>query len=343
MSKEIKYSRLILKRSDVPTLSATTAPSTDHTVLPAWRTTDIYVGELFLNTEDEKMWVRTDNSIKEIPLLDGSSSLNAFPDVLISNPTDGQVLTFSGGTWYNKNPQFEGTGITYTTVSPLMMTTPMMSVTSPVTSPTIIETSLKIEKIVDIEDVSVTNLSNFDVLIRKDNKWINMSSADLPVKKTSLYRLQDVDIKEPQLDQYLVFAGDRWINKTKLDSIQGLAWDKAESKLMIYTDQGVFNLLIQGKPIHTIIEDVELDNTYHTVIVDASTQDINILLPPAQKSYGDIFKIKVINYTYNTIIYPAESEFIYIDSLLEQLIISEDSSEKDITLQCDGNSTWYSI
>lgn len=337
MSKETKYSRIILKRTSTPGLSATTTTSTDHTSLPAWRTTDVYVGELFLNTEDDKMWVRTDNSIKEIPLLDGSSSLNAFPDVSITNPTDGQVLTFSGGTWFNKNPQFEGTGITYTTVSPLMMDSPMMMSALPT------PTTLEVNQMTDIKDVSVTKLTNFDVLIRKDNKWINMSSVDLPVKKPTLTQLQDVEIKEPQTEQFLVFVGDRWTNKTKLDKIESLSWDKAESKLLIETDQGIFNLSMQGKPIHTIIEDIELDNTYYTLIVDASAQDINILLPPAQNSYGDIFKIRVINYTYNTIIYPAESEFIYTDSLLEQLIISEDSSEKDITLHCDGNSTWYSI
>ena len=224
MSKETKYTRIILKRTDVVGLSATTTTSTDHTSLPTWNTTDVYVGELFLNVSDEKMWVRTDNSIKEIPLLDGSSSLNAFPDVSIINPLDGQVLTFSGGTWVNKNPQFEGTGITYTTVSPLMMDSPMMSTfpSDPV--------SYDVEKISDIKDVSVSLVKNFDVLIQKDGKWVNMTSVNLPVKKPSLNELQNVEIKEPQTEQFLVFSGDRWTNKTKLDKIESLAWDKEESK-----------------------------------------------------------------------------------------------------------------
>jgi len=285
MLKETKYSRLILKRSDVTTLSATTAPSTDHTVLPAWQTTDVYVGEMFLNSADNKLWIRTTNNIKEIPLIDsGDFSLNVFTDVSITSPTDGQVLTFSGGTWYNKNPQFEGTGITYATVSPLSFSSPLMS-------------------------------------------------ASL------LNQIQDVDIKDPQLEQFLVFVGDRWTNKTKIDKIESLAWDKAESKLIINTAEGTFKLSMQGKPIHTIVEDVELDNTFHTIIVDASAHDINILLPPTHFFYGDMFNIKVINYTYNTTIYPAESEFIYTDSLLTELIISEDSTVKSITLHCDGNST----
>ena len=338
MSKEIKYSRLLLKRTSVPALSATTTTSTDHTTLPAWRETDVYVGEMFLNSEDDKMWVRTDNSIKEILLIDsGDFSLNVFSDVEITSPTDGQVLTFTGGTWENRNPQFEGTGITYSMVSPLMMDSPMSAILPP-------ETILQeIDKLVDIKDVSVSSLKNFDVLIQKDNKWINMSAVNLPVKKPTLNELENVDIKEPQNEQFLVFSGDRWINRTKMDKIESLAWDKEESKLIIETEQGEFNLSIQGKPIHTIFDDIELNNAYHTIVVDSSAQDINILLPPAQLSYGDIFTIKVINYTYNTTIYPAESEFIYTDSLLTELIISEDSTDKTITLHCDGNSIWYSI
>ncbi len=334
MSQEVKYTRIILKRTSVAGLSATTTTSLDHTTLPAWKPTDVYVGEFFLNSEDDKMWIRTDNSIKEIPLINsGDFSLNSFSDIIIINPTDGQVLTFSGGSWYNKNPQFEGTGITYTTVLP----SPMMSAIPPT------ETTFEVNKLVNVKDINVSSLKNFDVLIQKDNKWINMSAVDLPVKKPTLNQLQNVEIKEPQKDQFLVFVGDRWINKTKLDKIESLSWDKGESKLMIETDQGIFKLSMQGKPIHTIIDDVELDNTFHTIIVDASAQDINILLPPAHFSYGDIFKIKVINYTYNTTIYPIESEFIYTDSILTELVIGEDSIEKIITLHCDGNSIWHSI
>lgn len=339
MSKETKYSRILLKRTNVPGLSATTAPHDDHTQLPAWKTSDVYVGEFFLNIEDEKLWIRTTNSIKEIPLFDGSSSLNSFPDVTITNPTDGQVLTFSGGTWINKNPQFEGTGITYSMVSPLMMTSPS-TLSSPIPTETIVQ---EIDKLIDIKDVSVSKLQNFDVLIQKDGNWINMSAVNLPVKKPTLEQIANVDIKDVESEQFLVYSGDRWINKTKLNKIQSLAWDKAESKLIIETDEGTYNLSIQGKPIHTIVDDIELNNSLSTIIVDTSAQDISIYLPTASLSYGDVYTIKVINYTHDTIIIPADSEFIFTDSLLSEFIISEDSDEKTITLHCDGNSTWYSI
>lgn len=340
MSKEVKYSRLILKRSDVTTLSATTAPNTDHTSSsPSWESTDVYVGEMFLNTNDQKLWVRTDSSIKEIPLLDNESALNSFPDVTISNPLDGQVLTFSGGSWENRMP----VGLTYA-ASPLMMNLPSIPLSTPTPTPTITETVVQeIEKISDIDDVSVSTLKDFDILIRKDSKWSNINFNKLPVKIPTLEQLENINIQDPQTEQILVYSDGTWINKTKLDKIESLSWDKTENKLIIETEQGIFNLSMQGKPIHTITEDVVLNENFHTIIVDASLQGINVFLPPAERSYGYIFIIRIINCTFNTTIFPVSSEFIYIDAELTKLTIDGDSIEKNITLQCDGNFTWYSI
>ena len=140
MPKEEKYSRLILKRSDTPSLSATTAPNDDHTG-GLWTSTDIYVAEMFLNTSDSKLWVRIDNSIKEIPLCN------------ITSPTNGQVLTYTNGTWENKTPDVAGTGLTYT-VSPLnfpsMSTPSMMSVDS---------VPQELEKLSDINDIIAVMLA----------------------------------------------------------------------------------------------------------------------------------------------------------------------------------------
>lgn len=59
--------RIRIKRStvagEVPTTPGTGATSlTDHT-LGGWLDTDLYVGELFINTTDDKMWFRSDNGI----------------------------------------------------------------------------------------------------------------------------------------------------------------------------------------------------------------------------------------------------------------------------------------
>jgi len=58
-------SRIRIKRSTTTGQVPTVAPSTDHTD-GTWDALDVYVGELFLNTVDDRMWVRTDNGIKEL-------------------------------------------------------------------------------------------------------------------------------------------------------------------------------------------------------------------------------------------------------------------------------------
>lgn len=76
MSKVEKFSRIIVKRTIVDSLEPTIPLSQneeidDHTTLPKWETTDIYVGEFFLNEIDEKLWIRTNNNnIKQIPFCD---------------------------------------------------------------------------------------------------------------------------------------------------------------------------------------------------------------------------------------------------------------------------------
>lgn len=65
--------------------------------------TDIYEGELFLNTADKVLYTRAGN---DIVILSGDDvlALNNLTDVLIAGspgPTDGDILTYSSGTWSN--------------------------------------------------------------------------------------------------------------------------------------------------------------------------------------------------------------------------------------------------
>jgi hypothetical protein len=72
----IEYSRLLFKRSAqagvVPTIN-TGSTFPDDT----WASTDIIIGEGFINTVDDRMWIRTDNGIVEFSL-SGISSANYF-------------------------------------------------------------------------------------------------------------------------------------------------------------------------------------------------------------------------------------------------------------------------
>ena len=68
--------RILIKRSTNTGEVPTVAPSTDHTD-GTWDPLDIYKGELFINTADDKVWYRGDAGIVQIyPSAGGISSLN---------------------------------------------------------------------------------------------------------------------------------------------------------------------------------------------------------------------------------------------------------------------------
>ena len=77
-------SRMIQKLSTVTGQVPTVAPSDNH-VDGTWDSLDIYIGELFMNAADGKMWCRTNNGIKEI-------------FVVPNNAATGDVFYLSGGT-----------------------------------------------------------------------------------------------------------------------------------------------------------------------------------------------------------------------------------------------------
>lgn len=81
MSKVEKFARIIVKTlqtSAYTGVTATIPPSNDHTTLPEWSPSDIYVGEFLLNSPDRKLFMRLDNStIKRVAFyedLSGSTS-----------------------------------------------------------------------------------------------------------------------------------------------------------------------------------------------------------------------------------------------------------------------------
>ena len=60
-------SRIRIKRSTVTTQVPTVAPSLDHTD-GTWSANDIYVGELYANVADDRLFLRTNNGIREVRL-----------------------------------------------------------------------------------------------------------------------------------------------------------------------------------------------------------------------------------------------------------------------------------
>ena len=57
--------RIVIKRDNTPGVVPTIPSSNDHTD-GTWVSTDIYVGEFFMNVADDKLWYRSDNGINLI-------------------------------------------------------------------------------------------------------------------------------------------------------------------------------------------------------------------------------------------------------------------------------------
>jgi len=96
MSDKIEYSRIILKRTTDPGITPTIPTGTTlNTFIP----TDLFVGELFLNAVDDKMWVRTDNGIVEISISGSTGSTPTLAQVLNSgNVSFNDIVITSGNT-----------------------------------------------------------------------------------------------------------------------------------------------------------------------------------------------------------------------------------------------------
>jgi hypothetical protein len=101
MAKVERDARIIIKRSSISGDTATLAPISvngnyDHTLLPEWKTTDIYIGELFLNEPDEKLWIRFNATTIKRVLMEGDVSGDG------TSGTSGTSGTVTGVTLHNE-------------------------------------------------------------------------------------------------------------------------------------------------------------------------------------------------------------------------------------------------
>lgn len=103
MADKVEYSRLLLKRTGIPGEVPTyTTGSTLNDMIP----TDLFVGEMYLNTADDLMWVRTDNGILPIALsgMTGTTIPTLLEVLGTGNITGGFNIYVSTGTTI----QYEG-------------------------------------------------------------------------------------------------------------------------------------------------------------------------------------------------------------------------------------------
>jgi hypothetical protein len=84
-------SRILLKRSTVAGTTPTVPASSSHTD-GTWVSTDIYEGELFLNTVDSRLFTRQGSNIKEIGLQDSLIGATQYASITL---TSAQILALN--------------------------------------------------------------------------------------------------------------------------------------------------------------------------------------------------------------------------------------------------------
>lgn len=101
MSCTIDETRIVIKYSTISGQEPTIPLSDDHGD-GTWIPTDLYIGELFMNSVDNKIWIRTDNGIMPIGATGGTTSFI------------GDYVHISGGTFSGPvyAPTFSASGIT---------------------------------------------------------------------------------------------------------------------------------------------------------------------------------------------------------------------------------------
>lgn len=101
MANQIEYSRLLVKRTDIPGIEPTIP--TGDTIDNSWLDTDLAIGELFANINDDKIWMRTNNGLALISTGTTSSSI-------FTGGTIGGFTTFLSGATGDFTGTFYGDG-----------------------------------------------------------------------------------------------------------------------------------------------------------------------------------------------------------------------------------------
>ena len=116
-------SRIRLKRSTVTGAVPTVAPSTDHTD-GTWSVNDVYIGELYLNDTDQRLFVRSSGGILEIATGGGELkraqvtltsaqvlALNSTPITLVAGITGKEIQVVNASAYLKYNSATYATNV----------------------------------------------------------------------------------------------------------------------------------------------------------------------------------------------------------------------------------------
>lgn len=120
-----------------------------------------------------------------------------------------------------------------------------------------------------------------------------------------------------------------------------LFWDDTNNRIGIRTTTPLSAIDVAGSfgyKIQTVTEDTTLDDTYGSVLVDATAENIKITLPTATSSTRRLYDVKKIDSTSNTVTVDADGTE-EIDGELTQVITLQWDS---MSLKSDG-SQWFIV
>lgn len=96
---------------------------------------------------------------------------------------------------------------------------------------------------------------------------------------------------------------------------------------------------VDGRNVRTITVDTILDNTYETVLVDASGGNVTVTLPVANLNAFKRYNIKKIDATVNTVTIDGDGAET-IDGSATQVIVTQYAS---LSPECDGINAWWIV
>lgn len=176
-----------------------------------------------------------------------AKALNDLTDVVISNPSDSQVLVFNNGAFHNANltlptgvdsltdvsivDMFEGDvltrrGTVWTASAPTLATQADVNFGTPLDGDLLtfhngkwINLSNQYKNITDHDDVTLNNLVSGQVLVSTAAGWENI---DLPPFVDQANDLSDFSIDTPQEGDTLVRRGGVWVNEARVTHLAHL-------------------------------------------------------------------------------------------------------------------------
>lgn len=136
----------------------------------------------------------------------GATNLDGLSDVIVTNPTDAQVLKFNGTNWVNGNVE-EGGATNLDGLADVNITNPTNTQVLKFDGTNWINGNVEVSTdLGGLTDVNVTNPTNAQILKFDGTNWVNDTMT------INLENMENVTITNPTNSQVLTFNGTEWVN-----------------------------------------------------------------------------------------------------------------------------------